>query len=447
MIRLAFRVRPADAETVLAELTELAPTGVEERDLGDTIEYAVYGAEGELPSLPSVRALIGDALVDVVSEEVADDWADRWRQFHEPILIKDRLYVRPPWCPPYAEVSAVGASGDAGATAALSSDDGTVGRPAASEVLELVVDPGQAFGTGAHATTRLCLELLVELADEAPAPADGRGPVLDLGSGSGVLAVAAAQLGWGPVHGVDHEEASVAATIENAQVNGVQVTADRFDLLRQGASGMGALDDGRPPLVLANLLRPLLLRAAPRADRLGPPGPRARRRRRGLRPPRPDRGRSPDARRLGRAAAAARLRDAGGAGGPPAPRPRRADPVGRPARGDGAGPRGGGDRRRPRLPVVPATAQRPAEPRHGARDVLRRPRRRAALARPGSRSVDRRGGGHRRASTAGTRRPRRTGDRRVRGGRGQLAGLRRAGVGTGGVAVSLAVHLAVDDPL
>jgi ribosomal protein L11 methyltransferase len=248
MIRLAFRVRPADAETVLAELTELAPTGVEERDLGETIEYAVYGAEGELPSLPAVRALIGDALVDVVSEEVADDWADRWRQFHEPILIKDRLYVRPPWCPPYAETPA----GD------LATNDDVV----ASDVLELVVDPGQAFGTGAHATTRLCLELLVELADEAEAPADGRGPVLDLGSGSGVLAVAAAQLGWGPVHGVDHEEASVAATLENARVNGVHVTADRFDLLRQGASGMGPLDDGRPPLVLANLLRPLLLRVA-----------------------------------------------------------------------------------------------------------------------------------------------------------------------------------------
>jgi ribosomal protein L11 methyltransferase len=248
MIRLAFRVRPADAETVLAELTELAPTGVEERDLGDTIEYAVYGAEGELPSLPAVRALIGDALVDVVSEEVADDWADRWRQFHEPILIKDRLYVRPPWCPPYAETPA----GD------LATNDDVV----ASDVLELVVDPGQAFGTGAHATTRLCLELLVELADEADAPGEGRGPVLDLGSGSGVLAVAAAQLGWGPVHGVDHEEASVAATIENAQVNGVHVTADRFDLLREGASGMGPLDDGRPPLVLANLLRPLLLRVA-----------------------------------------------------------------------------------------------------------------------------------------------------------------------------------------
>nr|WP_246851801.1 50S ribosomal protein L11 methyltransferase [Patulibacter sp. SYSU D01012] len=230
---MALRVRREDAEIALAELTELAPSGVEERDLGDVVEYAVYGADGELPALPDLRAAVGDALVEVVTEEVADDWADRWRAFHKPVLVAGRLHVRPPWSPPHG-------------------GDG---------VAELIVDPGQAFGTGGHATTRLCLELLVELAD-GPVPDGGRGPVLDLGSGSGVLAVAAAQLGWSPVHGVDHEEASVAATLENAAVNGVTVTADRFDLLRDGASGLGALDDGRPPLVLANLLRPLLLRVA-----------------------------------------------------------------------------------------------------------------------------------------------------------------------------------------
>lgn len=265
MIRLAFRVRPEDAEIVLAELMDLAPTGVEERDLGDTIEYALYGAAGELPALPAVRALVGDRLVEVVSEEVADDWADRWRAFHEPILIKDRLYVRPPWCAPYGE----------------------------GGVTDLVVDPGQAFGTGAHATTRLCLEFLVELTDRRRAAGEDLGPVLDLGSGSGVLAVAAAQLGWGPVHGVDHEAASVQATLDNAAVNGMTVTAARFDLLRDGATAMpgaggagavpgadgagaasasasaapgadgaaGAASAGAP-LVLANLLRPLLLRVA-----------------------------------------------------------------------------------------------------------------------------------------------------------------------------------------
>ncbi|MDO9409388.1 50S ribosomal protein L11 methyltransferase [Patulibacter sp.] len=267
MIRLAFRVRAADAEIVLAELMDLAPTGVEETDLGDTIEYAIYGAEGELPSLPAVRALVGDALVEVVSEEVADDWADRWRAFHEPILIKDRLYVRPPWCDPHPDLS----------------------------VAELIVDPGQAFGTGAHATTRLCLELLVELTDrrvaEGGAPGGGAstsggggegagtdgggappllGPVLDLGSGSGVLAAAAAQLGWGPVHGVDNEIASVAATLENAAANGVTVTADRFDLLRDGATAMPD-PDGPAPLVLANLLRPLLLRVAADGFQGAPP--------------------------------------------------------------------------------------------------------------------------------------------------------------------------------
>jgi ribosomal protein L11 methyltransferase len=292
VIRLAFRVRPADAEVVLAELMDLAPTGVEETDLGDTIEYAIYGAEGELPALPAVRALVGDALVEVVTTEVADDWADRWRAFHEPILIKDRLYVRPPWCPPYAELVAAEGVGDAAGAADAGDAAGAGGAAGAGDtagredvagigdrdgVTDLVVDPGQAFGTGAHATTRLCLELLVELTDRRVAAGEPLGPVLDLGSGSGVLAVAAAQLGWGPVHGVDHEVASVQATLDNAAVNGVTVTADRFDLLRDGATAMpvvtgatgagpgGSEADGRrssAPLVLANLLRPLLLRVA-----------------------------------------------------------------------------------------------------------------------------------------------------------------------------------------
>jgi ribosomal protein L11 methyltransferase len=281
MIRLAFRVRPEDAEVVLAELMDLAPTGVEERDLGDTIEYAVYGAEGELPALPAVRALVGDRLVEVVSEEVADDWADRWRAFHEPILIKDRLYVRPPWCPPYGEGGGeVTPSGPAtgGATAGEGASPGAAAGGPTAGVTDLVVDPGQAFGTGAHATTRLCLEFLVELTDRRRAAGEDLGPVLDLGSGSGVLAVAAAQLGWGPVHGVDHEAASVQATLDNAAVNGMTVTAARFDLLRDGATAMpgaeAAAGGDRPPggnpangevaapLVLANLLRPLLLRVA-----------------------------------------------------------------------------------------------------------------------------------------------------------------------------------------
>ena len=92
MIRLAVRVRRQDAEVALADLLALAPAGVEEVDLPDEdlVEYAVYGAPGELPELPDLRAAAGGALVDVRTSEVGDDWAQRWRQFHRPVLVDHR---------------------------------------------------------------------------------------------------------------------------------------------------------------------------------------------------------------------------------------------------------------------------------------------------------------------------------------------------------------------
>ena len=160
VIRLALRVRREDAEIALAELLELAPSGVEERELegGAVIEYAVYGAPGELPALPDLQAAAGGALVEVVTEEIADDWHERWKAFHRPVDVPAAsrggagLRVRPPWEP------------------ALE------GRRRRG-VEELVIDPGQAFGTGAHHTTRLCLELLLEL--------EPGGPCVDVGCGSG----------------------------------------------------------------------------------------------------------------------------------------------------------------------------------------------------------------------------------------------------------------------
>jgi ribosomal protein L11 methyltransferase len=216
MIRLAVRVRREQAELVLAELLELAPGGVEERDDGDVVEYAVYGAPGELPELPALQAAAGDALVEVATTEVADDWHERWKAFHRPVQIGD-LRVRPPWEPP---------------------TPGTI---------DVAIDPAQAFGTGAHATTRLCLELLLEL--------EPAGALVDVGCGSGVLAIAAARLGWAPVLGVDHDLEAVRATRDNALANGVDVEARRHDLNRDGPAPSA-------PTVLANLLRPLLLRVA-----------------------------------------------------------------------------------------------------------------------------------------------------------------------------------------
>ncbi len=243
MIRLAVRVRLKDAEIVLAELLELAPSGVEEVGIGEeVVEYAVYGAPGELPRLPDLRAVVGATPVEVSSTEIADDWSERWKRFHRPVLIEPpwgvpALYVRPPWEAPSDR------------------DDAE----------EIVIDPGQAFGTGAHATTRLCLELLLELVGLEGAP----GPLLDIGTGSGVLAIAAAQLGFAPVLGLDHERESVAAAEENANANGVAIEVRRFDLRAQALPWLGTADGPAEPIVVvANLLRPLLLdlaRDMPRA--------------------------------------------------------------------------------------------------------------------------------------------------------------------------------------
>jgi ribosomal protein L11 methyltransferase len=226
LIRLAVRVARSDAESVLAELLALAPGGLEERELGDAVEYVIYGAPGELPALPELRAAAGDALVEVSSSEVPDDWAERWKAFHRPVEVSwrfRRLRVRPPW-----------------------------EAPLEGPGIDLVIDPGQAFGTGAHNTTRLCLELLLEL---HPA-----GALADWGCGTGVLAIAAARLGWAPVLACDVEHASVVATRANALANGAgDIVVERIDLRR--AQGPWA------PTVVANLVRPLLLDVAARMTR------------------------------------------------------------------------------------------------------------------------------------------------------------------------------------
>ena len=114
--------------------------------------------------------------------------------------------------------------------------------------MDVVIDPGQAFGTGAHATTRLCLELLLDV------PPDG--PFADLGCGSGVLAIAAARLGFAPVVASDHDPAAVAATVQNAAANGAVVAVHRADLRRDPVPSA--------PVIAANLIGPLLIELAPR---------------------------------------------------------------------------------------------------------------------------------------------------------------------------------------
>ena len=206
---------------MLAALLELAPGGVEQVDLPGEVEYAVYGAPGELPALPEGEAEVGGVRVIVSGTEVADDWAERWQRFHEPVLVGERLWVRPPWAPPADSPG----------------------------VIDLVVDPGQAFGTGAHPTTRLSLELLLEL--------EPRGSFADLGCGSGVLAIAAAKLGFGAGHrGGQRAGGGRGHPRERG--------AKRRDARPRRALGPAPRPPPTADVVAANLTRPLLLEVAQR---------------------------------------------------------------------------------------------------------------------------------------------------------------------------------------
>ena len=214
---------------MLAALLELAPAWVEQVDGDGYVEYALYGAPGELPAYPEGEADVGGVRVRVRGEPVAEDWAERWKQFHEPVLVeatagaeRPAIWVRPPWADP---------------------------REGA---LDLVIDPGQAFGTGAHPTTRLSLELMLGL--------EASGSFADLGSGSGVLAIAAALLGFRPVTAVDNELAALDATQANAAANGVRLERlERVNLRENPAP--------EADTIVANLMRPLLLEVASRIER------------------------------------------------------------------------------------------------------------------------------------------------------------------------------------
>ena len=235
MIRLALRCRAEQAETVLAELLELAPSGVEEVDAPDghegVVEYAVYGASGELPELGAFRAHAGDALVEVLTEDVPDDWNERWKRFYFPVLVAGRIYVRPPWEQPAQR----------------------------GGVDEVVIDPGGAFGTGTHATTRMCLELMLE------AQASRGRSFVDLGCGSGVLAIAAAKLGFEPVLGIDADRAAIDEADRNARANYVQVELRHMNL----RGDPGPLADVAAANLTARLLEVVAADWAARGERPG----------------------------------------------------------------------------------------------------------------------------------------------------------------------------------
>lgn len=237
---LAVSLDPEAADVVANFLSEAGATGVVEEGEAP-VRVRAFFPPGTDPVetgrrlaayLGDLRALavpVGPGSVEVtrVPEEA---WADAWRAYFRPLRIGRRLLVCPPWEVP----------------AAATPDDSCPERTL------VLIEPGRAFGTGVHATTRVCLELLER--------ALGRCPVeraLDVGTGSGILGIAAARLGVSSVVALDLDPDAVAAARANAVRNGV---ADRVSV------EIGTPETWPAPpasLVLANLLGPALVALAP----------------------------------------------------------------------------------------------------------------------------------------------------------------------------------------
>ncbi len=182
LVLISFSAPLERAEEARATVLELAPGGFEETQHDDAITFGLYVEAGRVDA---ICAVLGTAEVN----PVAPGWEDGWRAFHRPVRAGG-VWIGPPWEPP------------------------PPGEPV------VVIDPGRAFGTGAHPTTRLCVELL------AAAP---RGSLLDVGCGSGVLAIAAARLGYGPLTAIDDDPVAVEVTRANALANGVELEAAVVD--------------------------------------------------------------------------------------------------------------------------------------------------------------------------------------------------------------------------
>jgi ribosomal protein L11 methyltransferase len=236
---LSVLVRKDAAEETVERLVVLGATAIEERDEttmtgAGAVDAACLVAGFADRAVRDAAALaLSQRGVEAIPMDVADDgWSSGWRAFFKPVELS-RLLIVTPWMRVEAGGRAI-----------------------------IVIDPGLAFGTGGHATTRLVLELLERRAIERGLPAE----VLDVGTGSGVLAIAAIKLGAACALAMDVEPEAVAATAENAAVNGVAAAIES----RLGT----ARDVERPfPLVLANIeLRAFQECAAEIAARVAPGG-------------------------------------------------------------------------------------------------------------------------------------------------------------------------------
>jgi ribosomal protein L11 methyltransferase len=222
LVEVAVHVEADQVELAELAVGEFSPGGFQQQeDESGRMRFAVYLPAGEEQRLPAWLAGAGIRLDgDVEVTPVPSDWDERWKQFHQSVVVGD-LWVGPPWQVDQA--------------------------PAGMK--QVVIEPAQGFGTGAHPTTRLVLALLQQ---------QPRASVLDLGCGSGVLAIAAAKLGFGPVTAIDNDPVAIESTLDNLRRNDVDtlVKARVLDVLTD--------EIPRADVILANVLLEPLVRIAPR---------------------------------------------------------------------------------------------------------------------------------------------------------------------------------------
>lgn len=173
-----------------------------------TSQVQIYFPEAERTEearrcLAAALEIVGAAVPVEVAEIPDEDWKLSYRRHFKTEHVSPRIYTHPPWEPMPATPN--------------------------GEIV-LTLDPGMAFGTGKHETTKACLQYIDEIAGGLNPSEGDRPSFLDMGCGSGILSIAAAKLGFSPVAGFDIDEEAVQASIENAAANGVSVDYRTFAL-------------------------------------------------------------------------------------------------------------------------------------------------------------------------------------------------------------------------
>jgi len=248
--KLTIRASSDLSETVASQITELTGLGTEIHDSGDPREPSTITGylNSDDPDLAAKMLAIQEFLASMISNNPdspppnmacetipEEDWDRKWREGFKSFHLTNRIVIKPSW-----ETYRAG-----------------------TDELVIELDPGQAFGTGLHASTRLIVEMLTETLPTLPKPPER---VLDVGTGTGILAISAALMGCLTITGIDIDHAAVTAAQENVAANHL---SDRINVVDTPLAELA----GTFNLIMANIIHNTLVEMAPALSaRLAPGG-------------------------------------------------------------------------------------------------------------------------------------------------------------------------------